>query len=100
MPDHVHILTAGERPDSELLPFVRRFRQASGYWYSKAMQRDLWQKGFFDYVLRDAEATADVARYILANPVRAGLTATIGEYPYAGSGTFNPMGATWDGRPD
>jgi putative transposase len=100
MPDHVHILTVGERPDSALLPFVKRFRQASGYWYSKVVRRDLWQKGFFEYILRDTDATDDIARYILANPVRAGLAARIGEYPHAGSGTFNPLGVTWEDRPD
>jgi hypothetical protein len=36
-------------------------------------------------VLRDDEVTIDVARYILGNPVRAGLAATVEEYPYVGS---------------
>jgi hypothetical protein len=40
-------------------------------------------------VLRDDEATAAVARYILANPVRAGLTTELGEYPFAGSDVFD-----------
>jgi REP element-mobilizing transposase RayT len=33
----------------------------------------LWQRYGFERVLRDDEATLDVARYILRNPVRAGL---------------------------
>jgi len=31
---------------------------------------------------------ATVCRYILENPVRAGLTSAIGDYPYAGSDVF------------
>jgi putative transposase len=96
MPDHLHILVAGLRADSALLSFVARFRQASGYWYSKAMERDLWQKGYFEYVLREADATDEVAKYILANPVRSGLTTAIGEYPYAALDTFGVAGVTWD----
>jgi hypothetical protein len=36
-------------------------------------------------VLRDDEATLSVARYILANPVRAGLARSVEEYPFVGS---------------
>jgi hypothetical protein len=36
-------------------------------------------------VLRGDEATLGVARYILENPVRAGLVARVEDYPFAGS---------------
>jgi hypothetical protein len=34
-------------------------------------------------VLRDVEGNETVARYILENPVRAGLVGRVGEYLYA-----------------
>jgi putative transposase len=40
--------------------------------------------GYFDHVLRSDEDTYRHALYMLGNPVRAGLTQAIGEYPYAG----------------
>jgi putative transposase len=98
MPDHVHLLVAGVRADSALRSFVTRFKQASGYWYSKVNGHDLWQRGFYDYVLRDQDATGEIAGYILANPVRAGLTAAVGEYPFAGSDSFDAAGIVWDGE--
>ena len=55
------------------------------------MARRLWDKGYYDRVLRDSEATEAVAPYILANPVRAGLVKSIEDYPFLGSsiGSFN-----------
>jgi len=47
----------------------------------------VWQPGYHERVLRD-EATDDVIRYILENPIRAGLAAKFGEYPYAGPGVY------------
>jgi len=38
-----------------------------------------------DRILRDDEQTIVVARYILENPVRAGLVEGFDEYPYSGS---------------
>ena len=35
--------------------------------------------------MRDEEATLEIARYILANPVRGGLVAEPREYPFSGS---------------
>ncbi len=88
MPDHLHVLAVGERVDSMLLPFVSRFRQVTGFWYSRAAGRTLWQGGYYERVLREAEETAEVVRYILGNPVRAGLARAIGEYRWAGSDVY------------
>ena len=45
----------------------------------------LWQRYGFERVIRDSEQTFVVARYILENPVRAGLVNAIDEYPFSGS---------------
>lgn len=44
-------------------------------------QGQLWQKGFHDHALRKEEEILATARYIVANPLRAGLTRRIGDYP-------------------
>ena len=41
----------------------------------------LWQPGYFDRALRAEEDVRRVARYIVANPLRAGLCERIGDYP-------------------
>jgi putative transposase len=88
MPDHLHLLISGEREDSDLRRFVVRFRQATGYRHCRATGRRLWQEGYYDHVLRDAEDTKTIVRYILGNPVRAGLTRVIGEHRWAGSDVY------------
>ncbi len=45
----------------------------------------LWQEGYYERVLRDDDASRDIARYIIANPVRGGLVTSPIEYPYSGS---------------
>jgi hypothetical protein len=39
-------------------------------------------------VLRDDEKAMTTARYILENPVRAGLAKTVSEYPFVGSQVY------------
>jgi REP element-mobilizing transposase RayT len=41
----------------------------------------LWQKSFHDHALRKEEDLLAIARYIVANPLRAGLVKKIGDYP-------------------
>jgi len=50
--------------------------------------QSLWQPGYHEHILRDEEVSDIVARYILENPVRAGLASQLGEYPFAGSGVY------------
>ena len=85
MPDHLHLLVIGDSEQSDLREFVRRFKQVTGFAYRREHGGALWQPGYHDRIMRDDEHTEIAARYILANPVRAGLSQTIGEYPFAGS---------------
>ena len=45
----------------------------------------LWQRGYFDRVLRDDEDPYEVVRYVVQNPVRARLVEQIQAYPFVGS---------------
>jgi hypothetical protein len=42
-------------------------------------------KGYFEHVLRDDEVTQMVGKYVLENPVRAGLVKEPLDYPFSGS---------------
>ena len=64
-------------------------KQHSGYEYAKVTGRRLWDKGYYDRVLRDSEATEAIAHYILTNPVRAGLVNSPDGYPFLGSSIAN-----------
>ena len=41
----------------------------------------LWQEGFHDHALRKEEDLVKLARYIVANPLRAGIVSKIADYP-------------------
>ena len=77
MPDHVHWLI--QMTDDGNLPEMIRLYKAK---VSVLLQQRIWQRGFHDHVLRDGEEVRDIARYIVANPLRAGLCESIGEYPH------------------
>jgi putative transposase len=85
MPDHVHFLLAGERADTDVGRFVTRSKQSAGYWFSQTFEARLWQRYSWDRVLRAEEEAWNVVRYILANPVRAGIVTHPLHYPFSGS---------------
>ena len=87
MPDHIHILTEGTHPASDFREFVRCFKQCSSFGWKKQTGSLLWQRSYFEHVLRDDEDTIGVAKYILENPVRAGLVQRPEDHPYLGSMT-------------
>lgn len=42
----------------------------------------VWQPAYFDHALRAEEDLKQVARYIVTNPLRAGLVRKIGDYSH------------------
>jgi len=42
----------------------------------------VWQRGFHDHAVRREENLRALARYIIANPLRAGLTRSPAEYSF------------------
>ena len=71
MPDHLHLLVGAREEGSNLLAFMRALKQRSGYLF-RSRQR-LWQKNYYDHILRAGDSWESVARYIWMNPVRKGL---------------------------
>ena len=82
MPDHLHWLVrlTGVRDLSSCVRAVKSYSARQ----IKISLRDtglVWQRGFYDHALRDETGVEDVARYIVANPLRAGLVKRLGDYP-------------------
>jgi putative transposase len=42
----------------------------------------VWQGAFHDRALRPGDEWQAMARYLVANPVRAGIVARLGDYPF------------------
>lgn len=82
MPDHLHWLV--ELQNASLDALMRQVKYRSTHLVNTALERRgaLWQKGYHDRAVRCEENIKDVARYIVANPLRAGLADTVAEYPH------------------
>jgi REP element-mobilizing transposase RayT len=83
MPDHFHgLLRLG--PETGLSELVRRFKGTSARAVNRTLGRHdpLWQPGFHDRALRQDEDRLAAARYIVANPLRAGLVTRLADYPH------------------
>jgi REP element-mobilizing transposase RayT len=87
MPDHVHFFVSERvNPQKTLSSFMQQWKQ----WTARHIAKDMrikppvWQSGFFDHVLRSEESYAKKWAYVRANPVRAGLVASIDEWPHQG----------------
>ena len=89
MPDHLHFLAHGTHPVANLLEFVRIFKLRSAYDFKKTSGLRLWERSYYDHILRKADDLESVAGYIWANPIRAGLCVSPREYPFSGSNTID-----------
>jgi putative transposase len=85
MPDHGHFLVEGLEDRSDFKRFCKLAKQRSGSAHARARGGPLWQEGYYDRILRKNEDLRVLARYLMNNPVRAGLVASPIDYPYLGS---------------
>ena len=85
MPDHAHLLVEGLTGRSDFRRFAKMAKQRSGAAYALTSDQPLWQKGYYEHVLREEEDAKDIARYIIANPVRAKIVESPDGYAYSGS---------------
>ena len=76
MPDHIHWLC---QLNGESLSFVMAKLKS---WVTKSLGQQVWQRNYHDRAFRNGEDLVSVSRYIVANPLRAGLVEHIGDYPH------------------
>ena len=83
MPDHWHgVVELGE--SESLGDLMQTVKGHSSRHVNLVLNRrePVWMAGFHDRALRCEENLVEVARYVVANPVRAGLVRRAGDYPY------------------
>ena len=87
MPDHFHWLFSLQN-NNKLADVMKSVK---GYSASKIQRirkeqgkitsnQPLWQDGYHDHAMRKEEDLQKMARYIVANPLRAGIVKTVAEY--------------------
>ena len=82
MPDHLHWLLIPKAGALNIA--MQRTKSRSAISVNRALGRrgQVWQKGYHDRALRREEDLLSAARYIVANPLRAGIANSLAEYPH------------------
>ena len=85
MPDHLHLFVATDDEKISLAAWMKSLKNT----LSKTLRLvgvspPRWQKTFFDHLLRSSESYSEKWNYVRENPVRAGLVASIEDWPYLG----------------
>jgi REP element-mobilizing transposase RayT len=88
MPDRLHLVVAGTRPDSDFRRFVATFKQHSGFVHRRCTGSRQWQENYHAHVLRNDDSLPAVIGYVLGNPLRAGLVEKLEDHPFLGSAKF------------
>ena len=84
MPDHLHLFVAGPN-EFDLGVWVGSMKRVlTKSLPDSDLQDPIWQRGFFDHVLRSDEGYAQKWDYVRENPVRAGLVSDPEKWPYSG----------------
>ncbi|UOF15967.1 transposase [Lysobacter capsici] len=83
MPDHWHGLIE-LHSDIRLESVVASLKGRAARAVNRSLHRKgmVWAPGFHDHALREDDDVLQAARYIVANPKRAGLVQRVGDYPY------------------
>ena len=89
MPDHIHVLIGGTTDTADATQFIRLFKQRTGYEFRKSGEQRLWEKTYYDHILRRGDSIASVACYIWWNPVRKNLCSHPSEFAFSGSLTMD-----------
>jgi putative transposase len=85
MLDHLHLIVEGTADESNCRTFIKASKQYSGYYYKRSHEQRLWERYGHERVIRDDQELAMTVRYVVANPVRAGLVQHPRDYLFLGS---------------
>jgi putative transposase len=85
MPDHLHFFATPASNEKTLAQFAGGFKQlATRLAWGVGWQGKLWQREYFDHLLRSEESYVDKWEYVRGNPVRAGLVSSSDDWTYQG----------------
>ena len=83
MPDHLHwVFRLNQNIQLGRLMMIIKGRSARNINLLRANTAPVWQSGYYDHCLRSDEDLQQNMRYIIANPLRAGIVSSLKLYPH------------------
>lgn len=84
MPDHLHLLLSPDEGKISITKLMQIFKgKTTHILWKYGFKGKLWQKSYYDHVMRTYEDLHETVKYILYNPVRANLVVNPLEYPFS-----------------
>ena len=81
MPDHLHVLIGTSKSGKRLGEIIGAFKSVSTRAHWQWYEGRLWQRQYFDHIIRSDRDLGETWAYILQNPTRKGLV----DWPYLGA---------------
>jgi len=83
MPDHVHwLVTLTGKCTLAALMSATKAEASRPLQAVLHLPLPIWQRGFYEHRIRTDEDLIEQARYLVANPLRAGLVQRLADYPH------------------
>ncbi|WP_340678629.1 transposase [Paraglaciecola sp.] len=83
MPDHLHwMFSLNQNIKLSVLMMTIKGRSARNINLLRTTSDPVWQSGYYDHCLRNDEDLRKNMRYIVANPLRAGIVSSLKLYPH------------------
>ena|SRR5258708_5791385 len=75
MPNHIHVIVIFEDAEIPLQEFWRRFKALTTFKAKKIgfREKSLWQRNYFEHVIRNDRALEVIRKYIENNPLKENL---------------------------
>ncbi|MEM9056606.1 MAG: transposase [Pseudomonadota bacterium] len=81
MPDHLHLV--GELIETDLATLMHTLKSYTAKLIAnRGIAVPIWQPGYYDHALASGRAYRRQVRYVLENPIRAGLVSRVDDYPH------------------
>jgi putative transposase len=85
MPNHIHLLIQPGKLGANIARFIGSFKSKTyRIFYESGCKERVWQRRYYDHIVRTREDLPQITEYIVNNPVRKNLTDKWDDYPYSG----------------
>ncbi|MFM8717592.1 MAG: REP-associated tyrosine transposase [Spartobacteria bacterium] len=85
MPDHLHLFCSpANTVETPIMKWVSFWKSHTARHWPHRADAPLWQRDFWDTQLRKRDSYDEKWRYVVENPLRAGLVTKSSDWPYQG----------------